>query len=185
MQISHDATNSGELQPQPHAGQATGIIEELRDIFARVSSPPGDELLSLISRLESTRSKDKLPPVSKLVSFHRMRRILYRNPGSTMGELSQALSVPLYSVTRAIDSLVAIGLVDRQSDPDDRRVVRVTLTEDGLRLHHAIEDHFARNLERIMACLTPGEQVIMVDLLRKVALSLRESEGEKSVKDRL
>lgn len=97
-----------------------------------------------------------------------------------MGELSQALSVPLYSATRAVDSLVAVGLVDRQSDPGDRRVVRVTLTEDGLRLHRAIEEHLARNIERVMACLTPGEQGILVDLLRKVAASLKETEGQNT-----
>jgi DNA-binding MarR family transcriptional regulator len=178
MRCSQHATNTGELKQQPHAGQATKIIEELREILAKVSSPPRDEVLSLISRLESTPPKDKPPPISKLVAFHRMRRILYRKPGSTMGELSQALSVPLYSATRAIDSLVAIGLVDRLSDPDDRRVVRVILTDDGLRLHEAIEAHFTQNIQRIMACLTPEEQGILVTLLRKVAASLKESEEQ-------
>jgi DNA-binding MarR family transcriptional regulator len=75
-----------------------------------------------------------------------------------------------------VDSLVATGLADRLSDPDDRRVVRVTLTEDGRRLHQAIEAHVAQSIQRIMACLTPEEQDILITLLRKVASSLKESE---------
>jgi len=74
-----------------------------------------------------------------------------------------------------VDSLVENGLADRLSDPEDRRVVRVTLTDNGLRFHEAFEAHVAQNSQRIMACLTPEEQRILIALLRKIAASLRES----------
>jgi DNA-binding MarR family transcriptional regulator len=174
MQILHDANNGGDSQ-QPYAGQAAQVIKELKDILGKVAPPPPDEALSLVSRLEGAPPKDK-PLISKHVAFHRLRGILHRKPGLTMGELSQALSVPLYAATRMVDSLVATGLADRLPDPDDRRVVRVTLTEDGRRLHQAIEAHVAQSIQRIMACLTPEEQDILITLLRKVASSLKESE---------
>ena len=175
MQILHDANNGGNRQ-QPYAEQAAQAIEELREILVKLAPPPPDEVLSLISRLEVAQAKDKSQLISKHVAFHRMRSMLHRKPGLTMGELSQALSVPLYTATRMVDSLVATGLADRLSDPDDRRVVRVTLTEDGRRLHQAIEAHVAQSMRRIMACLTPEEQGILISLLRKVAASLKESE---------
>jgi DNA-binding MarR family transcriptional regulator len=174
MQILPDANNGGNRQ-QPYAEQAAQAIEELREILVKLAPPPPDEVLSLISRLEVAQAKDKSHLISKHVAFHRMRSILHRKPGLTMGELSQALSVPLYTATRMVDSLVATGLADRLSDPDDRRVVRVTLTEDGRRLHQAIEAHVAQSIGRIMACLTPEEQGILITLLRKVAASLKES----------
>jgi len=174
MQILSDANNGGNPQ-QPYAEQAAQFIEELREILAKVASPPPDEVLPLISRLEGAQSKDKPHLISRHVAFHRMRSILHRKPGSTMGELSQALSVPLYTATRMVDLLVENGLADRLSDPDDRRIVRVTLTDDGLRLHEAIEAHVAQSIQRIMACLTPEEQDILITLLRKVAASLKES----------
>jgi DNA-binding MarR family transcriptional regulator len=176
MQISHDANNRGNSQQTSYAGQAAQVIEELREILAKVSPPPPDEVLSLISRLEGAEAKDKPYLIPKHVAFHRMRNILHRKPGSTMGELSQALSVPLYSVTRMVDWLVATGLADRLSDPADRRVVRVTLTDDGQRLHQAIEARVTQSIHRIMACLTPEEQGILITLLRKVTASLKESE---------
>jgi DNA-binding MarR family transcriptional regulator len=175
MQILPDANNGGDSQ-QPYAEQASQVIEQLKEILAEVAPPPPDEVLPLISQLEGAQAKDKSPLIAKHVAFQRLRSILHRKPGLTMGELSQALSVPLYSVTRMVDSLVATGLADRLSDPDDRRVVRVTLTEDGRRLHQAIEAHVAQSIQRIMACLTPEEQDILITLLRKVASSLKESE---------
>ena len=93
-----------------------------------------------------------------------------------MGELSQALSVPLYTATRMVDSLVENGLAERLPDPDDRRIVRVTLTDDGLRFHEAIESRITKDIQKIMACLTPEEQDILMALLRKVTASLKESE---------
>ena len=172
----HDASNGGDPQQQPYAGQAAQFVRELAEVLAKVASPPPDELLQLISRLEGAQSKDKPHRVSNPVAFHRISSILYRKPGSTMGELSQALSVPLYTATRMVDSLVENGLADRLSDPDDRRIVRVSLTDDGLRFHEAIEAHVALNIQRIMACLTPEEQGILVALFRKVTASLKESQ---------
>jgi DNA-binding MarR family transcriptional regulator len=170
-----NANNGGNPQ-QSYAGQAAQVIEQLREILAKVAPPPPDEVLSLISRLEGAQAKDKSHLISKHVAFHRLRSILHRKPGLTMGELSQTLLVPLYTATRMVDSLVATGLADRLSDPDDRRIVRVTLTEDGRRLHQAIEAHVAQSIQRIMACLTPEEQGVLITLVRKVAASLKESE---------
>jgi DNA-binding MarR family transcriptional regulator len=173
MQILPDASNGGKPQP-PYAEQAAQVIGPLREILAKVAPPPPHELLTLRSRLKGAQAKDKPLLIPKHVAFHRLRNILHQKPGLTMGELSQALSVPLYAATRMVDSLVATGLADRLPDPDDRRVVRVTLTEDGQRLHQAIEARVAQSIQRIMACLTPEEQDILITLLRKVAASLKE-----------
>jgi DNA-binding MarR family transcriptional regulator len=172
MQISHNANNYGGRQQQPYAEQAARFIKEI----AEVMSPPPDEVIQLASRLVGAQFKDIPDRISNPHAFHRISGILHQKPSSTMGELSQALSVPLYTATRMIDSLVENGLADRLSDPDDRRIVRVTLTDDGLRFHEAIEAHIAQKVHRIMACLTPEEQGILIALLRKVTASLKESE---------
>jgi DNA-binding MarR family transcriptional regulator len=176
MQILHGASNSGDPQQQPYAGQAAQFIKELAEILAKVASPPPDELVQLMRRLEGAQFKDRPDRISHPHAFHRISSILHRKPGLTMGELSQALSVPLYTATRMVDSLVENGLADRLSDPDDRRIVRVTLTEDGLRFHEAIESRVTQNIQKIVACLTPEEQGVLIAILRKVATSLKESE---------
>jgi len=175
MQMLQNANNGRDSQQQPYAGQTVQFIEGLTQILAKVAPLAPDEVLRLISRPEGAQSKDK-PQLINPVAFHRMGSILHRKPGLTMGELSQALSVPLYTATRMVDRFVEDGLADRLSDPDDRRIVRVTLTDNGRRFHEAIEDHLVENTERVMACLTPDEQGILIALLHKVAASLIESQ---------
>jgi len=148
---------------------------QLAEVLVKVASPPPDEVLQLISRLEGAQSKDKPHRIPNPVALYRMGSILHRKPGSTMGELSQALSVSLCTATRMVDRFVEDGLADRLSDPNDRRIVRVTLTDNGLRFHEAFEAHVAQESQRIMACLTPEEQGILIAILHKVAASLIES----------
>jgi len=174
VQISHPAINYGDPQQQPYAGQAGQFFEELTEILIKVAPPP-DEVLQLATRLEGAQFKDKPHVIFNPVAFCRMGSFLHQNPGSTMGQLSQAISVPLYTATRMVDSLVENGLANRLSDPDDRRIVRVILTDNGLRFHEAMEARLAQDFHKIMACLTPEEQRILIALLHKLAASLKES----------
>jgi DNA-binding MarR family transcriptional regulator len=48
-----------------------------------------------------------------------------------MGEIASFLAVGLPSATGIVDRLVARGLVSREDDPDDRRVVRCRLEAPG------------------------------------------------------
>ena len=45
--------------------------------------------------------------------------------------LAQLLGVTAPTASRAVDVLVAKGLVERQPDPEDRRAQRIDLTDDG------------------------------------------------------
>ena len=51
--------------------------------------------------------------------------------GETMGRLSERLGVRQNALTQAADRLVKRGLAERLSDPTDRRIVRLRLTETG------------------------------------------------------
>ena len=155
MQIMQDANNNDESL-EYYAGQAARFIEEIAEMHFKVISPPPDEIHSLIHRLEDAQANDKHHRISNPVVFRRILTTIYQNPGLTMGELSQSLSIPLYTATRMVDSLVDNGLAERNSDPDDRRIVRVALTRDGRRFYEAIESHIINSFKTIMACLTPG-----------------------------
>ena len=51
----------------------------------------------------------------------------------SMTELADRVLISRPTATRIVDRLVDRGWVDRDVDPDDRRVVRVALTSDGRR----------------------------------------------------
>ena len=101
--------------------------------------------------------------------------VLYRRGNLTMGELSEAVSVPFSTATRVASWFVDTGYAERLSDPDDRRVVRLALTDRGRRVNEAVQRHMAENVSRLLSALTAEEQETLVGLVRKVVNNLRES----------
>lgn len=91
-----------------------------------------------------------------------------------MGELSKALAVPLSTATRIVDGLVDNGFATRVADPDDRRVVRITLTEDGREMYRVLGEYMRQRIQHILHPLTAQEQNQLVSLLGKVADSMDE-----------
>jgi MarR family multiple antibiotic resistance transcriptional regulator len=107
-------------------------------------------------------------------TFYRVSTSLQRNRSLSMGELSNALSVPFSKATRIVDSLVTDGYLTRLQDPDDRRVIKVALTQDGNKLHKSIESFTGEHVQDILAGLTSEEQEILFVLIRKVVSALQK-----------
>lgn len=90
----------------------------------------------------------------------------------TAGELAEQTLVTTGGISLRVKRLEAAGLVVREGDPKDGRVVHVRLTEEGLRLiDRVVEDHFS-NEKRMLKALTPTEQRELARLLSRVELSL-------------
>ena len=51
--------------------------------------------------------------------------------GATMRTIAAQIGVPPSSLTGMVDTLVERGLVERRADPNDRRIVRIALTDAG------------------------------------------------------
>jgi MarR family transcriptional regulator for hemolysin len=79
-------------------------------------------------------------------------------------ELAHALGIEGATLTRHLDGLEAAGLVRRVRDPEDRRAVRVELTEDGAALHARLLEVVIRFNRRLTAGLGETE----LDQLRLV-----------------
>ncbi len=58
----------------------------------------------------------------------------------TMNELSETLSLANSTMTRTVDQLVEKGLVERELDDEDRRVVRVRLSAQGQKAQAAVKE---------------------------------------------
>lgn len=63
---------------------------------------------------------------------------LWQDGTLATGQIAQRLSLPQNALTPIIDRLERAGLVTRDRDPDDRRVVHVTLTAQGRALDSAL-----------------------------------------------
>ncbi|MEY9488556.1 DNA-binding MarR family transcriptional regulator [Streptomyces calvus] len=89
-------------------------------------------------------------------------------------QLSAALMVTTGGMTGRLDKLERAGLLRRSPDPHDRRGLRVTLTEEGLRLaDEAVGAGLAVQTETLSALDT--ERVAqLADLLRDVLLAVED-----------
>jgi DNA-binding MarR family transcriptional regulator len=75
----------------------------------------------------------------------------------TLGDLALREQVAPPTITRAVTGLEADGLVVRQVDPDDRRVVRVEVTPAGRRLLERARTRKNAWLARRLRGLAPDE----------------------------
>ncbi len=76
----------------------------------------------------------------------------------TLGELAVAEQVQPPTVTRLVAGMEAAGLLAREVDAGDRRVVRVRITADGRRTMQRIRTLKNAFLSRQLAALDPDEQ---------------------------
>ena len=56
-------------------------------------------------------------------------RILGVRPNLTMSELARWMQISKQQMTKLVDRMIVRGFVERVSDPDDRRIIRLQLTD--------------------------------------------------------
>ena len=90
----------------------------------------------------------------------------------TMNELSVTMKLATSTMTRMADQLIQKGLVERQADPGDRRVVRVSLTENGRRVKVQLKDALQDLYAQVLAAIPEGEQNTVLASLEKLNSSI-------------
>lgn len=92
----------------------------------------------------------------------------------TLGELASAERIQPPSMTRTVSALEQRGLVARESDSDDRRLVIVRLSDEGMRMLAADRRRRDAWLNQRLRELTSDEREVLrraVPVLEKLASS--------------
>jgi DNA-binding MarR family transcriptional regulator len=71
----------------------------------------------------------------------------------SVGALATSLGLSVAAMSRAVDGLFERGLVDREEDPDDRRMKRVRLTDAGLAVPRGLSEARLSALSDLMGSL--------------------------------
>jgi DNA-binding MarR family transcriptional regulator len=85
-----------------------------------------------------------------------------------MGELGAMLGLAKSSLTGLVDRTAQRGLVRRESDPADRRVVRVALTGTGAALADEFYAATCRRIERLPENLAEPDRAALAELLGRL-----------------
>jgi DNA-binding MarR family transcriptional regulator len=98
--------------------------------------------------------------------------------GLTMRELASALGVSGATATVLGDRLVAQGLAVRETDPADRRIVRLAPTDQGAALTERYRDAQRQAVTELLGSLTDEQVTAWLDIMQTLAgASARASTG--------
>jgi len=89
--------------------------------------------------------------------------------GVKLNEISHQLCVTSGNVTGLIDRLEEAGHLERVPHPDDRRITLAVLTPAGRDLFEKIHPAHVTRIREVMSALTVKEQVLLADLLARIA----------------
>src|SRR5918996_375400 len=87
------------------------------------------------------------------LSWYDLLWTLYRQPGRSLRvrELADEVVLSPTAMSRFVDRVEAAGCVRREPDPDDRRALQVTLTDEGVELLRKMWPVYAQGIERHFA----------------------------------
>lgn len=100
-----------------------------------------------------------------LPRFDVLAALWRRREGATMTELSRMLLVSNGNATAVVDRLERDGLVERNPIPEDRRTVRVGLTEEGTRQFEVLAAEHEREVNRLFGALTAADLETLTEIL--------------------
>lgn len=140
-----------------------GTEKETRALNAFIKLNRAVESLNL--RLHQRGTQGDLTP-----SQFAVLEVLYHLGSLCQGEISAKILKSSGNMTMVLDNLEKRGFVRRLRDTDDRRQVRIELTESGReKIETVLPVHIAAVVEE-MSTLTPEEQELLGDLSRKLGL---------------
>ena len=137
---------------EQRAAELRGVFQEIGRQFQVANSV-------LTSGLHGTLSSQEL----------RVLDFLGREGPQMMSAVADYLNLAGNSVTTLIDGLEEKSLVHRQRSDEDRRVVRVNLTEYGNKIYNDVDRASLQFYQAMLDPLTGDEQEILSVLIRKVA----------------
>lgn len=129
------------------------------------------------ARLHRSRMGDRLTDIGLFAGQEQVVQALAVEGAMTMGELAAILRVRPPTASKTVSRLSALGLVERLAEPEDARVVRVKLTDQGLAKAEAIERLWGEVEAEMLDGFDQKDKRRLRKALRKVARNLAEATG--------
>jgi DNA-binding MarR family transcriptional regulator len=130
-----------------------------------------DDFLAATRRARGRLGADQELTLSQ---YHLLRPLLDGAEPLGVCALAEAAGVSAPTATRALVVLERDGLVERRADADDRRKVRIALTDEGLHRVAAKHDRSERRREQIYRSLTPSERQTTTRVLARLAAAIED-----------
>ncbi len=103
-------------------------------------------------------------------------RLMYMltEDGKTVKEISAMMNVSSSAATQMIEGLVQSGNLHRETDPADRRVVRVSMTAKGIKDFESFKKEHFEHIARMLEGLTDSEMELLTVIPQKLLDQVNE-----------
>ncbi len=125
------------------------------------------DLLKRLTHVMAVELDRRLRAYHITISQWAVLKQLWQHEGASQVELQQRLGLEGATITGLLQRMVRAGLVQRRSDPLDKRVQRIFLTEQGRALEPIARQLAAEVNARALAGFTTDEQVFLMRLLAR------------------
>jgi len=115
-----------------------------------------------------------LRPSELMMLFHIRQEVLTAESGLKVSDISKNLMVSSPTVTQIVNKLVKQGLVERSIDKDDRRAVRIRVTETGERIIKTAEKALLNNSIGLVKYLGKDKTKNFIETMSQVCTYLSE-----------
>jgi DNA-binding MarR family transcriptional regulator len=164
-----------KITQPPYPPQIAEIMQRIFRLKNRFKAGVPENIVILRKRVLESNLGGKAGHFNDFDLFHNVGLVFSNHEGPiTMGELSRELNVPLSTATRTMDWLVDNEYAQRLPDPQDRRIVRVGLTDAGREIYTTINQFFMERIEQLLGQLIPEERETFISLLCKVLDALEK-----------
>ncbi|MFP5109266.1 MarR family winged helix-turn-helix transcriptional regulator [Neobacillus sp. C211] len=125
-------------------------------------------ILMQTSKTIHDRIKEEMTKNNLGITEFSALEVLYQKGKQTIQQIGSCILVSSGSMTYVIDKLEQRGLLRRNACPDDRRVIHVTLTDDGNEWMNDIMPKYHKFVNQMFDSLDSDEAETLVRLLKKV-----------------
>lgn len=142
-----------------------------------------DELVSALltaSRALMAVSVRSLEELGETVTIPQFRTlvVLEAHGEIHLNRLAELLDVNSSSAMRMVDRLLAVGLVSRRENPDNRRHTLIALTPDGAALVRKVIARRRREIKKLVSRMPERHSETMIEALRAFAAAADEPDVE-------
>jgi MarR family transcriptional regulator, 2-MHQ and catechol-resistance regulon repressor len=115
-------------------------------------------------RIRDEMSKNKL----SLTEFSVLEVLFYQGK-QTIQQIGNRILISSGSMTYVIDKLEQKGIIKRNDCREDRRVIHITLTAEGMEMMEYIMPKYQDMVDSFFGDLTDNESELLVNSLKKVS----------------
>lgn len=127
----------------------------------------------LVSLMCLLRERAKALPTSRTFSVIQMQALYYvfKKDSCLMRDIASYLAITPPSATTLVYNLMKRGLLQRQVDVEDRRVVRLRVTTAGKRLLKQRFTEFSKAMGKALSGLTLSEKKQLITFLDSILVN--------------